>query len=126
MFVGDDERIGKQKARMYYHYHSPADIQSIFKDRCVISGFTLKNIASGRKSNKIMIAFGTSRRSAMVSMMRLKRINEGNYASHSSLMYVECELAPKYLWVLDKSVIEIESHIENHFLKAMKIQPNML
>ena len=115
MFVDDDERIGKRKARMYYHYRSSADIESIFKDRRVISGFTLKYIASERRSNKIMIAFGSSRRSGKVSMMGLKRINKGVYVARAGLMYVGCELDPEELWVLDESVTEVESIIDHPF-----------
>ena len=70
MFVGDDEAVTKRKMRMYYHYHSSSDIETVFSNGRVISGFTLKNIASGDvNSEKIMIAFGNSRRSGMISMI---------------------------------------------------------
>ena len=117
MFIDEDEKIAKRKARMYYHYRSSSDIGTIFKDGRVISGFTLKNITSSEiKSEKIMIAFGNSRRSGMISMMGMKRVNKGNYVARGGLMYVECELDPDELWILEESVTEVESIIENYCL----------
>ena len=70
--VGHDETVAKRKTRMYYHYRSSSDIEEIFKNGRVISGFTLKNTSSGDvNSAKIMIAFGNSRRSGMISMIGL-------------------------------------------------------
>ena len=87
MFVGDDEAVAKRKMRMHYHYHSSSDIETVFSNGRVISGFTLKNIASGDvNSEKIMIAFGNSRRSGMISMIGLSRVNRGNYVARCGLM----------------------------------------
>jgi hypothetical protein len=56
--INEDEQIAKQKARMYYHYHSSSDVGTIFKNGRVISWFTLKNITSSEIiSEKIIIAF---------------------------------------------------------------------
>ena len=125
MFVSEEERMTKRQPRMYYHYHTPSDIIRYFKDGRVLSGFTLKSVtASDITSEKIMIAFGNSRRSGRISMMGLNRVNKGNYVARSGLMYVECELDTDDLWILDESVGEVESIINNYCLLLPLVQTN--
>ena len=125
MFVSEEERMTKRQPRMYYHYHTPSDIIRYFKDGRVLSGFTLKSVtASDITSEKIMIAFGNSRRSGRISMMGLNRVNKGIYVAQSGLMYVECELDPDDLWILDESVGEVESIINNYCLLLPLVQTN--
>ena len=39
-------------------------------------------------------------------------------------MYVECELDPDDLWILEESVTEVESIIENYCLLLPLVQKN--
>ena len=126
MLVEENATVSKRKDRMYYHYHTSSEIESNFKDGRVMSGFTLKNIESCNvKLEKIMIAFGKSRRSGMMSMIGINRGNQGNYVARGGLKYVECELDPVDLWIVDERVSEVESIIENYCLLLPLVQKNI-
>ena len=71
-----------------------------------------------------MIAFGNSRQSGQISMMGINRVNKGSYVAQGGLMYVKCELDPNDLWILDESVGEAESILNNYCLLLPLVQKN--
>ena len=57
-------------------------------------------------------------------MMGMKRVNKGDYVARGGLMYVECELDPDELWILEESVTEVESITKNYCLLLPLVQKN--
>jgi hypothetical protein len=103
-----DTEFGR-KVRMYYQYKTLAEIQERFSCGEVISGFTLVG-----DQHKIWIAYGKKRRSGLMNIVSIDRVDYGLAMKSMGLAYVSCKLEDQRdeLWSLDVKTVEdkISSH----------------
>ena len=81
-------KIASRPLRMYYQYPNWSDVNVKFTSGQVLSAFTYGN----ESEEKLMIAYGSKRRSGMVSLASVTRSNEMEGTSSIGLTYVSYEL----------------------------------
>jgi hypothetical protein len=82
------EKITSRPLRMYYQYPTWAEVNMKLRSGQVLSAFLHGNEADA----KLMIAFGSKRRSGLVSLAAVTRTNDRQITSSIGLPYVRYEL----------------------------------
>ena len=108
---GNDEEF-KREERMYYQYKTLAEIKKRFYCGEVISGFTTGG-------EDLLIAYGKNRRSGLMNIVKIERMDNGSAMKSMGLAYVSCKLKEKSQELegfknLDLKMVEDE--IINHFI----------
>ena len=108
---GNDEEF-KREERMYYQYKTLAEIKKRFSCGEVISGFTTGG-------EDLLIAYGKNRRSGLMNIVKIERMDNGSAMKSMGLAYVSCKLKEKSQELegfknLDVKMVEDE--IISHFI----------
>ena len=108
---GNDEEF-KREERMYYQYKTLAEIKKRFSCGEVISGFTTGG-------EDLLIAYGKNRRSRLMNIVKIERMDNGSAMKSMGLAYVSCKLKEKSQELegfknLDVKMVEDE--IISHFI----------
>ena len=102
-----DTEFGR-KPTMYYQYKTLAEIKDRFTCGEVISGFTLEG-----DPHKIMVAYGNKRRSGLMNIVSIDRVDVGESMKSIGLAYVTClceDPIPDFQSVDVNSVEDVISH----------------
>ena len=105
------------KARMYYQYRTLSDVQDRFSVGDVISGFTLKG-----DDHKIMVAYEKKRRSGLMIIVSIDRVDVGESVKSIGLAYVTCQLEDTVDDFQTIDVNSVENMIASHCILLPFIQ----
>ena len=101
-----------RKLRMYYQYSEYDDVRKKFEGGRALSGF----MCEGRYGSKILIGYGNKRRSGLMKIAVVERIEQGKVVYGMGLPYVMCQLNIETVDGMSMSVDEVEGMITSYCL----------